>query len=80
MAGASFDLELVDLGQLGDGLEEEDDGEKDCGENEKMTARSLFIDPRLEIRAEDLTVEVVSTHRWMLDTCPRSIAVKSHLR
>ena len=46
MAGASFELELVDSGQLGDELEEEDDGENGCGENERMTARSLFIDPR----------------------------------
>ena len=58
----------------------DEDGESSCGENEKMTAWSLFIDLRLEIRAEDLTVEAVSAHRWMIDTCPRSIAVKLHLR
>ena len=80
MAGASSGLELVDLGQLRDELEEEDDGENDCGENERMTAPSLFIDPRLEIRAEDLTVEVGTVHRWMRDTCLRSLVVKSHLR
>ena len=44
MAGASFELELVDSGQLGDELEEEDDGENGCGENERMTATGLFID------------------------------------
>ena len=44
MAGAGFDLELVDLSQFADELEEEDEGENDCGENEEMTARSLFID------------------------------------
>ena len=43
-----------------------------------MTAPLLFIDPRLEIRALDLTVEAVSAHRWMVDTCLRSLAVKSH--
>ena len=72
---------FVDLGLRCSGeLKEEDDGENDYGENERMTARSLFIDPWLEIHAEDLTVEAVSAHRWMLDTCPRSIVVKSHLR
>ena len=79
MAGVAL-LGTVDAGQLRGELEEGDDGENDCGENDEMTARSLFIDPRLEIRAEDLTVEAVSAHRWMLDTCSRSIAVKSHLR
>ena len=44
MAGAGFDLELVDLSQLANELEEEDEGENDCVENERMTARTLFID------------------------------------
>ena len=48
MAGSSGDNGgswlLVGLSQIAGGLEKEDEGENDCGENEEMTARSLFID------------------------------------
>ena len=35
---AALVLELVDAGQLKGELDEEDDGENECGENEKITA------------------------------------------